>query len=132
MWHADGEGHYDSEVSGLDTAAMRGLFRTGPDGTVTIRSIAPAPYPIPNDGPVGELMRTTRRQVMRPGHIHVRIEAPGFSTVTTMLFRDDDPYLDDDPVFGSRQSLLYRREVRDGAHGPFDLVERTFVLDRVR
>lgn len=132
VWHADGEGHYDSEVSGLGTAAMRGLFRTGPDGSVTVRSIAPAPYPIPDDGPVGELMRVTRRPVMRPGHIHVRIAAPGFSTVTTMLFRDDDPHLADDPVFGARQSLLYRREVADGEDGPFDLVERTFVLDPVR
>jgi hydroxyquinol 1,2-dioxygenase len=131
VWHADGEGRYDSEVAGLDAAAMRGLFRTGPDGTVTVRSIAPAAYPIPDDGPVGELMRATRRSVMRPGHIHVRIEAPGFSTVTTMLFRDDDPYLEDDPVFGARRSLLYRRDLRQGQDGPLDLVERTFVLDRV-
>lgn len=129
VWHTDGEGHYDSDVPGLDTTAMRGLFRTNRDGTVTVRSIAPAPYPIPDDGPVGEVMRATRRSVMRPGHIHVRIEAPGFSTVTTMLFRDDDPYLDNDPVFGAKHSLLYQRDVRDSEEGPFELVERTFVLD---
>lgn len=132
VWHADGEGHYDSEISGLDAPAMRGLFRTGEDGTVTVRSITPAPYPIPDDGPVGELMRATRRPVMRPGHIHIRIAAPGFSTVTTMLFRDDDPYLDNDPVFGSRRSLLYQRDLRDDEEGSFDLVVRTFVLDRAR
>jgi len=130
VWHADGEGRYDTEISGLDDAAMRGLFRTGRDGTVSVRSIAPAAYPIPDDGPVGELMRTTGRPVMRPGHIHVRIAAPGFSTVTTMLFRDDDPHLGSDPVFGSRRSLLYPRDVHDDGQGPFDLVERTFVLDR--
>ncbi|HEY3470630.1 MAG TPA: dioxygenase [Amycolatopsis sp.] len=131
VWHADSDGHYDSDVPGLDAAAMRGLFRTGPDGTVRIRSIAPAPYPIPDDGPVGELMHATGRPVMRPGHIHVRIAAPGFSTVTTMLFRDDDPYLDQDPVFGTKRSLLYRRDLREGPDGPYDLVEHTFVLDRV-
>ncbi|MEV6621519.1 dioxygenase [Amycolatopsis sp. NPDC051106] len=130
VWHADSHGHYDSDVPGLDAAAMRGLFRTGRDGTVEIRSIAPAPYPIPDDGPVGELMRATGRPVMRPGHIHVRIAAPGFSTVTTMLFRDDDPYLAQDPVFGTKRSLLYRRDLREGPDGPFDLVEHTFVLDR--
>ncbi|QYN19059.1 dioxygenase [Amycolatopsis sp. DSM 110486] len=131
VWHADSHGHYDSDVPGLDAAAMRGLFRTGPDGTVTIRSIAPAPYPIPDDGPVGELMHATGRPVMRPGHIHVRIAAPGFSTVTTMLFRDDDPYLTNDPVFGTKRSLLYRRDLREGRDRPYDLVEHTFVLDRL-
>jgi hydroxyquinol 1,2-dioxygenase len=132
VWHTDGDGRYDSDLPGLGTAAMRGLFRTSRDGTVTVRSIAFAPYPIPDDGPVGDLMRVTRRSVMRPGHLHVRIAAPGFSTVTTMLFRDDDPYLDNDPVFGARQSLLYQRDVRDSEEGPFELVEHTFVLDRVR
>ena len=130
VWHADADGHYDSDVPGLVGTAMRGLFRTSRDGTVTLRTIAPAPYPIPDDGPVGDLMSATRRSIMRPGHIHIRIEAPGFSAVTTMLFRDDDPYLADDPVFGTKRSLLYHRVERTGPDGPYEAINRTFVLDR--
>jgi hydroxyquinol 1,2-dioxygenase len=130
VWHADASGHYDSDVPGLDGTAMRGLFRTGPKGEVTVRSIAPAPYPIPSDGPVGELMQATGRSVMRPGHIHVRIAAPGYSTVTTMLFRDDDPWLTGDPVFGTKQSLVYTPQRRRGDSGEYEYVEYTFVLER--
>jgi hydroxyquinol 1,2-dioxygenase len=130
VWHADADGHYDSDVPGLTGPAMRGLFHTSGDGTVNVRTIAPAPYPIPGDGPVGDLMHATQRSLMRPGHVHVRIEAPGFSPVTTMLFRDDDPYLANDPVFGTKRSLLYLRDERNGPDGPYEVVSWTFVLDR--
>lgn len=56
------------------------------EGRVSFRTISPTPHPIPDDGPVGELLRATGRSVMRPGHLHARIEAAGFSTLTTMLF----------------------------------------------
>ncbi|MGE0214803.1 dioxygenase [Mycolicibacterium sp.] len=129
VWHSDAEGHYDSDIAGLDDTAMRGQFRASDDGRVTFRSIAPASYPIPSDGPVGELMRACRRSVMRPAHVHVRISAPGFSTLTTMVFRSGDPYLDGDPVFGVKPPLV--------AEFPFDHEDQsehlhyTFVLQRL-
>jgi hydroxyquinol 1,2-dioxygenase len=61
--------------------------------------------------------------------VHVRIAAPGFGTVTTMLFRDDDPHLDADPVFGTKRSLLTRFEELEDHDGPFELVEHVFVLE---
>ncbi|GAA3061522.1 intradiol ring-cleavage dioxygenase [Pseudonocardia yunnanensis] len=129
VWHSDSVGHYDSDVPGLDGPAMRGLLRTDADGRFSFWSIAPGPYPIPGDGTVGELMRVLDRPLMRPAHVHVRIAAPGFGTVTTMLFRDDDPHLEADPVFGTKRSLLARFEKHEDRDGPFELVEHIFVLE---
>lgn len=125
VWHSDAEGHYDSDIDGLNGAAMRGQFLTQDDGSVRFRTIAPASYPIPEDGPVGDLMRATERSVMRPAHMHVRVEAPGFSVLTTMLFRKGDPYLDRDPVFGAKKSLVADFVVDERAS---QHLEYTFVL----
>jgi hydroxyquinol 1,2-dioxygenase len=64
------------------------------------------PYAIPHDGPVGKLLMAQRRHPWRPAHLHFRIKAEGFETLTTHVFRSDDPYLDSDAVFGVRQSLI--------------------------
>ncbi|MER6540128.1 dioxygenase [Streptomyces sp900105755] len=137
VWHSDSDGHYDMEVPGLDEPAMRALFRTDDAGHFGFRSIRPSSYPIPGDGPVGELMSATGRSLMRPAHVHLLIEAPGFQRVTTMLFPSDDPYLDTDPVFGVRESLVERYDTyaagtgpRGGAtEAPYTLLRRTFVLE---
>jgi hydroxyquinol 1,2-dioxygenase len=126
VWHSDAEGHYDSDVAGLHGSAMRGQFRTSDEGRVTFGSIAPASYPIPSDGPVGELMRASARSLMRPAHVHVRITAPGFSTLTTMVFRKGDPYLDSDPVFGVKQPLVSDYSI--GPDGEGEQLHYTFVL----
>ncbi|MEM6110649.1 dioxygenase [Mycobacterium sp. 050272] len=126
VWHSDGDGHYDSDIADLNGTAMRGLFRSSDDGYVSFRSIAPASYPIPSDGPVGELMRASNRSVMRPAHVHVRIVAPGFSTLTTMVFRKGDPYLDCDPVVGVKPALIADFSSDDS--GDSEQLEYTFVL----
>ncbi|MGW5465754.1 dioxygenase family protein [Streptomyces sp. NPDC003996] len=137
VWHSDSDGHYDVDVPGLDEPAMRALFRTDETGHFGFRSIRPSSYPIPGDGPVGELMSATSRSLMRPAHVHVLIDAPGFQCVTTMLFPSDDPHLDTDPVFGVRQSLIERFDTYDADAGPcrgmtevpYTLLRRTFVLE---
>ena len=126
VWHSDAQGHYDSDVAGLNGTAMRGQFRPSDDGYVTFRSVAPASYPIPSDRPVGDLMRASQRSVMRPAHVHVRIAAPGFSTLTTMVFRKGDPYLDSDPVFGVKPPLISDFSI--GPDGESEQVHYTFVL----
>jgi hydroxyquinol 1,2-dioxygenase len=84
------------------------------------------PYEIPHDGPVGELLQATGRHPWRPAHLHFRIRAPGYETLITHVFRSDGPYLDEDAVFGVRQSLIadWKRQ----ADGSF-LVEYDFVLN---
>ncbi|MEU9288560.1 dioxygenase [Streptomyces sp. NPDC048275] len=138
VWHSDADGHYDVDVPGLeDDSAMRALFRTDEKGHFSFRSIRPASYPIPGDGPVGELMSATGRSLMRPAHVHLLVEAPGFQRVTTMLFPSDDLYLDADPVFGVKESLVESFETYEADAGPcreltdepYTLLRRAFVLE---
>ncbi|MFI6654463.1 dioxygenase [Streptomyces sp. NPDC050523] len=137
VWHSDADGHYDMEVPGQVDPAMRALFRTDETGHFSFRSIRPSSYPIPGDGPVGELMSATGRSLMRPAHVHLLIEAPGFQRVTTMLFPSDDAYLDADPVFGVKESLLEDYDTYAPGEGPcrgltdvpYTLLRRTFVLE---
>ncbi|UXY24277.1 hydroxyquinol 1,2-dioxygenase [Streptomyces cynarae] len=137
VWHSDAEGHYDVDVPGRVDPAMRALFRTDETGRFSFRSIRPSSYPIPGDGPVGELMSATGRSLMRPAHVHLLIEAPGFQRVTTMLFPSDDPYLDADPVFGVKESLVQSYSTYAADAGPcrgltdvpYTLLHHTFVLE---
>jgi hydroxyquinol 1,2-dioxygenase len=68
--------------------------------------VKPVAYPIPGDGPVGELMDAGRRSIMRPAHIHFMISAPGRRTLITHVFDREDPYLATDAVFGVQASLI--------------------------
>ncbi|MFF2382084.1 dioxygenase [Streptomyces sp. NPDC058108] len=137
VWHSDAEGHYDVDVPGQVDPAMRALFRTDERGHFAFRSIRPASYPIPGDGPVGELLSATGRSPMRPAHVHLLIDAPGFQRVTSMLFPSDDPYLDTDPVFGVKESLVTSYESYAADAGPcrgltdvpYTLLRHTFVLE---
>ncbi|MER7936339.1 MULTISPECIES: dioxygenase [unclassified Streptomyces] len=137
VWHSDSDGHYDMDLPGSPGPAMRALFRTDDTGRFAFRSIRPASYPIPGDGPVGDLMKATSRSLMRPAHVHLLIDAPGFQRVTTMLFPADDPYLDTDPVFGVKQSLVESYDTYEAGTGPcggltdvpYTLLRRTFVLE---
>jgi hydroxyquinol 1,2-dioxygenase len=106
-WQADDDGLYDVQRPELgSTRRARGVFRSGADGKVRFRSILPTAYPVPTDGPVGQLLLATGRHPWRPAHVHFRIRAPGFATLITHLFRSGDTYLDSDVVFGVRSSLV--------------------------
>jgi hydroxyquinol 1,2-dioxygenase len=109
IWHADGEGHYDvtHPAHRNGETAMRALLQTDEEGRFRFRSVLPVSYPIPDDGPVGMMVRVTGRSNVRPAHVHVRVEAPGFHRLTTMLFVEGDPYVADDPVFGVKDGLVH-------------------------
>ena len=66
----------------------------------------PEPYPIPYDGPVGDMLKAAGRSPMRPAHIHFMISAPGYETVTTHVFAAGDEHLDSDAVFGVKEALI--------------------------
>jgi len=112
VWHSDADGHYDVMRPGQDGLAMRALLRTNYDGHFWFRSILPNSYPIPDDGPVGDMLRASRRSPMRPAHVHVRIAASGHERLTSMIFLADDPHLNSDPVFGVKRSLVAAFEPR--------------------
>jgi len=107
VWEADEDGFYDVQYESRRTGNRGHLF-TDAGGGFRFWSVRPTAYPIPEDGPVGELLRTAGRGPMRPAHIHFLITAPGYRKLITHLFAADDPYLDRDAVFGVKQSLIVK------------------------
>ncbi len=106
VWQADAKGNYDVQYADLDKHQARGVLESGPDGRFDFRTIVAEAYPIPVDGPVGDMLRATRRHPWRPAHLHFMISAPGYEKLVTHVFRSGDRYLDSDAVFGVRQSLV--------------------------
>jgi len=81
-------------------------MKTDSEGRLRFRTIVPSAYPIPTDGPVGRMLVASGRHPWRPAHVHFMIKAPGHETLITHVFREGDPYLDSDVVFGVRSSLV--------------------------
>jgi hydroxyquinol 1,2-dioxygenase len=107
VWHSDDDGYYDVQRADTsDTHAMRGRFRTDEHGRFWFWSIKPAAYPVPHDGPVGEMLIAQGRHPWRPAHVHFMIDAPGCEQLVTHLFVAGDQYLDSDVVFGVKDSLI--------------------------
>jgi hydroxyquinol 1,2-dioxygenase len=106
VWQSDEEGFYDVQRTDLSGAALRGQFRADAQGRVYFRTIQPAAYPIPYDGPVGDMLTATNRHPWRPAHVHFMISAPGYETLVTHVFSAGDQYLDSDAVFGVKNSLI--------------------------
>lgn len=107
VWSDNEDGFYD--VQQPDTQPPnnnRGVFVTGPDGLYWFEGIKPVSYPIPDDGPVGQLLGNLGRHPYRPAHMHFIVSAPGFETVITHTFVAGDDYLKSDAVFGVKKTLI--------------------------
>jgi protocatechuate 3,4-dioxygenase beta subunit len=110
VWQTNEDGFYDVQQPDIQPAGnLRGLFTADEQGRFWFRSVVPRFYPIPDDGPVGQLLAATGRHPNRPAHLHFIVAAPGYRPVTTHVFVADSPYLDSDAVFGVKESLI--REV---------------------
>jgi hydroxyquinol 1,2-dioxygenase len=105
LWQTDGEGFYEAQRD-VTEPWMRGLYKTRPDGSYVIRTVAPIGYTIPMDGPVGELVKKTSISPMRPAHIHFCVESPGYHRVVTHLFQRGCPYIETDVVYGVKEPLI--------------------------
>ena len=139
VWQANEEGFYDVQQKGIQPEFnLRGLFRTGPDGSYWFRAVKPKYYPIPHDGPVGQLLDDLGRHPNRPAHLHFILKADGFQPLITHIFDPDDPYINSDAVFGVKKSLLAElKRVKDPERarqldfaGDFWEIEYDFVLAR--
>jgi hydroxyquinol 1,2-dioxygenase len=119
VWQTAPNGLYDVQDDGQPAMNLRGVFTTGDDGRYAFDTVRPAAYPIPSDGPVGELLQATGRHNWRPGHIHFLITAPGHEPLITHVFDRASDYLDSDAVFGVRPSLILDM---DGGEARFDPV----------
>jgi len=119
VWHSDKDGFYDvqhiEETGGL---AGRARFHTDKDGGYRFWSIKPAAYPIPYDGPVGDMLTAQARHPWRPAHVHFMISAPGHEKLTTHVFVNGDQYLDSDAVFGVKDSLIADFVAHEGGIAP--------------
>jgi hydroxyquinol 1,2-dioxygenase len=105
VWEADEDGFYDVQYPD-DRSAGRAWLRAGRDGEYRFWSVLPAPYPIPDDGPVGQLLIAANRGPMRPAHLHFKVDEPGHRTLITHVFLAGGDYLDRDAVFGVKDSLI--------------------------
>lgn len=106
VWQADDEGFYDVQYDGLSEARGRGHLFSDDEGRYRFWSVRPEAYPIPDDGPVGDLLKAAGRSPMRPAHVHFMVEAPGYEKLITHVFEDGDEHLDSDAVFGVKSSLI--------------------------
>jgi hydroxyquinol 1,2-dioxygenase len=106
VWQSDEDGLYDLQHAGGSKIQARAQLVSDADGRYRFRSILASCYAIPHDGPVGDLLRGLGRHPWRPAHLHFKIEARGYERLITHVFRDEDPYLESDAVFGVRSSLL--------------------------
>jgi hydroxyquinol 1,2-dioxygenase len=86
VWHSDDDGYYDVlQLDKIGDLAMRGRCHTDQNGRFHFWSIMPAPYPIPHDGPVGQLLNAQERHPWRPAHVHFMISAPCFEQLVTRV-----------------------------------------------
>lgn len=138
FWQAAINGKYWQQDPAQDTHNLRFRMITGDDGAYAFTTVRPAPYTVPYDGPVGDLLRAGGRHAWRPAHFHFIVSGEGCTTLTTEVFFADDRYIDEDAVFGVRESLLVQTQLATDATLaqryqlplPFHSVEFDFRLGR--
>lgn len=136
VWQASPEGFYENQDPEQPDMNLRGTFVTDDDGRIACRSVRPSGYPVPVNGPVGDLLRAQGRHNLRPAHVHFMIRKTGFKTQFAQVYDADDPHLDTDVQFGVTRALV-GRFVRhaDGAppapdvRGPWCTLEHCFVVE---
>jgi catechol 1,2-dioxygenase len=135
VWQASPVGLYENQDPNQADMNLRGKFTTDAQGKFSFRSVKPAGYPVPTDGPVGELLRAQNRHPYRPAHLHFLAYKPGYKTLITQVFVDGDEHLQSHVVFGVTSHLIgdYRRHdeacVDGAAEAPWYSLQYTFVME---
>jgi len=135
VWHSSPEGFYEQQDPKQAPMNLRGKFITDKDGRFSFRSVKPAGYPIPVDGPVGDLVRATGRHNYRPAHLHFLIFKEGFKTLISQIYVNDDDKLDTDVQFGVTRALVGNYVRHNGAapandvEGEWYSLDQTFVME---
>jgi protocatechuate 3,4-dioxygenase beta subunit len=118
VWQANLAGVYDTQDPSLGEFHLRGRMLTGTDGRYTFRTVVPPPYEIPKDGAVGALLRRLGRHAYRPAHLHLKVTADGYASLTTMVYFAGDPYLDSDTIGAVKDPLVIPLDRRDESAEP--------------
>ncbi len=135
IWHSSPEGFYEQQDPKQAEMNLRGKFMTDGHGHFAFRSVKPAGYPIPIDGPVGDLVRATKRHNYRPAHLHFLIFKPGFKTLISQIYVNDDQRLETDVQFGVTRALVGNYVRHDGpapaadVKGEWYSLDQTFVME---
>ena len=136
VWHSSPDGFYENQDPAQADMNLRGTFTTDRDGHISFHSVKPAGYPIPIDGPVGDLLRAQGRHNMRPAHLHFLAVKDGFKTLITQVYVPDDKYLDNDVQFGVTRRLVGNYVLHEneppptsGVTGPWYSLDHTFMME---
>src|SRR5688572_930616 len=126
VWHSSPVGLYENQDRNQAEMNLRGKFTTQGDGSFRFRSVKPAGYPVPIDGPAGTLLAAQKRHNLRPAHLHFLIHKPGYKTIASQVYDPEDPNLETDSQFGVTKALIgdYRKETAESYS-----LEFTFVLE---
>jgi catechol 1,2-dioxygenase len=106
IWQADDEGYYSGFAPHIPEGNLRGVVVADEEGRFAIRTIQPAPYQIPTDGPTGKLVTAAGWHPWRPAHLHLLVRAPGHRTVTTQLYFKGGEWVDDDVAEATKPELV--------------------------
>jgi hydroxyquinol 1,2-dioxygenase len=136
IWHSSTEGFYENQDPAQADMNLRGKFTTDADGRISFRSIKPSGYPIPIEGPTGDLLRAQGRHNMRPAHLHFLATKQGYKTLISQIYVRDDRFIDSDVQFGVTKRLIgnYVRHENGPAPapdvtGPWYSLDHTFVME---
>lgn len=131
FWQAAANGLYPEQDPQQAPHNLRGKMLTDAEGRYALRTVRPAPYTVPGDGPVGALLRAGGRTAWRPGHFHFIVKADGYVPLVTELFGIDDPYIDRDAVFGVRASLAvpFMRQKSAEVAAPYTIEPPFYTVD---
>ena len=136
IWQTAENGLYPAQDPTQPADNLRRKMHADGAGNYSFTTIRPQGYTVPDDGPMGEVLRATGRHAWRPAHLHFKVVAPGFAPLVTELYMSDDPYLDEDAVFGVRASLTPAmvlvdstdEAARHGLAAPFHRIDFDFKL----
>ena len=139
FWQAAVSGLYPKQDPAQASDNLKCQINADANGRYTLVTVRPGPYTVPYDGPVGDLLRATGRDCWRPSHFHMIVSAPGYAPVVTEIFDAESSHLDDDAVFGVRESLIANfipiddpaQAAEYGIAGPFHRVSFDFRLARL-
>ncbi|KAH8423259.1 intradiol ring-cleavage dioxygenase [Aspergillus melleus] len=106
VWQASTNGLYEQQDPEQEEFNLRGKFRTDEEGRYWFYCLRPTPYPVPDDGPAGKLLKLMDRHPFRPAHIHIIATYDNYKPLTTQIFDRKDPYLTNDSVFAVKDSLV--------------------------
>ncbi|QIE42505.1 hydroxyquinol 1,2-dioxygenase [Rhodobacteraceae bacterium SC52] len=118
IWQTAPNGLYASQDDDQDMFSFHGLMTVGDDGRYAFTTVKPVEYTVPSDGPVGGILNACGRHPWRPSHLHYIVTAPGYRSLVTEIFPDDDPYLDQDTVFGVREDLVMSYKEKPASEFP--------------